>query len=349
MAQNYKDYREEQRKKRQEEARRKAKSGLKNAPNFLKSLFNPQKTMFETQQAEEGLYKEEENKSLEPQITADNTEAFLSKKKEDEPIEVEDTKAIELRLATEKAQELGISLEEALLEIGKTDIARAQASGGTSLSQARQIQTQQQSQLYGSQIGQYNELGVEPTGFDYERGIISGLRDAIPRAISFAGAGAVGGGIGVGAATGGVGAPVGAIIGGVAGFTAGIVSSLFSDFKSQRTENINDQKRTLDEGKPVLNDWITLAASSPTDRGVAISQFNKQLARIDQAYRQMKLDTSRDTLKFESAIPDLAEFEEFYSFGGERDALIAEMKIALGVQNDPEYIYRMAELAHRKS
>ena len=240
------------------------------------------------------------------------------------------------------------AIRKANLEIGKYNIGRTEAGGPGTLSVQREQELGAEAQRLSSQLGQYGNLPVEATGFDYERGIITGLRDAIPRAISFAGAGAAAGGIGVGAATGGVGAPVGAVIGAAAGFSAGLISSMFSEFKSQRVEDTNAQKRVLDEGKQILNDWATVAASDPSRRAIAVRGFNQQLARIDQAYRQMKLDTSRDVLKFESAIPDLAEFEEFYALSGERDHLVTEMRMALMVQQDPEYIYRMQELAQRR-
>ena len=63
----------------------------------------------------------------------------------------------------------------------------------------------------------------------------------------------------------------------------------------------------------------------------------------------MKLDTSRDVAKFETALPNLAEFESFYNLQGEKDFLVTRMRQALGAQQDPEYIYQLAELAERRS
>ena len=105
-------------------------------------------------------------------------------------------------------------------------------------------------------------------------------------------------------------------------------------------------KRVLDEGNQTLQDWVTLARSDPANKAFYLAQYNKQLAQIDQAHRQMKLDTSRDLAKFETALPNLAEFDSFYSVGGERDALNEEMRNAL-LTVSPEN-YNMLELAHRR-
>jgi len=121
---------------------------------------------------------------------------------------------------------------------------------------------------------------------------------------------------------------------------------MISNFKSQRRDTTTAQQRVLDEGKQNLNDWSTLAKNDPANRAYYLAQYNKQSAQINQAYRQMKLDTSRDVTKFETALPNLAEFEAFYSQGGERDALDNEMKNSLLAQA-PEG-YDMMELSYRR-
>ena len=138
----------------------------------------------------------------------------------------------------------------------------------------------------------------------------------------------------------------GAAIGAGVGFIARIVGGMQSNFKSQRTDTTTAQQRVLDEGKQTLMDWVTLARSDPANRMFYLSQFNKQLSQIEQAHRQMKLDTSRDLTKFETALPNLAEFDSFYSVGGERDALIEEMIIAL--KTLPPEGYDMLELTNRR-
>jgi hypothetical protein len=60
----------------------------------------------------------------------------------------------------------------------------------------------------------------------------------------------------------------------------------------------------------------------------------------------MKLDTNRDVAKFETALPDLAEFEAFYSAGGERDTLDLDMQNALLSPVSAEY--KILELAQRR-
>jgi hypothetical protein len=211
----------------------------------------------------------------------------------------------------------------------------------------QQQQAEIQAQQLAGQVGQFQQLGVEPTGLDVGQAATQGIVWAIPRALSFAATGAAAGALG-GSAFAGVGAVPGAIIGAVGGFVSGITSSMISNFKSQRTDTTNAQKRVLHEGKQNLNDWATLAAADPANRSLYIKNFNQQLALIDQAYRQMKLDTSRDVAKFETALPDLAEFEAFYMAQGERDYLVAKMYRSLGVMQDPDYSYQLQELATRR-
>ena len=211
----------------------------------------------------------------------------------------------------------------------------------------RKITQQREAERLAGQIGQTGQLPISPTGLDVGESVTAGLINAIPRALGYGVTGGIAGAIGGSAVAPGIGTAGGAVIGAVGGFITGITSSMLSNFKSQRTDTTTAQQRVLDEGKQNLNDWATLAATDPANRAVYVSRFNQQLALIDQAYRQMKLDTSRDIAKFETALPNLAEFETFYSQQGEKDFLISKMKLSLGVQQDPEYIYQMAELKER--
>ena len=258
-------------------------------------------------------------------------------------------------------------------------------TGGSGFIEGSQVA---QSQQLAGEVGQFESLATsnDPI-FDAEQGVMQGLLNAVPRAIQgLTGLSVLGGAVkgassqpnikvrsgsralgtnpralginpralgtnskAIAAGAGGAGMLAG-INPYVAGFAllATIASSMITEFKGQRTDTINAQKRVLDEGKQNLNDWATLAAADPANRGVYVKNFNNQLAQIEQAYRQMKLDTSRDVLKFETALPDLAEFEAFYSTSGERDFAITKMFQSLQIQTDPEYIYQMAELSNRR-
>jgi hypothetical protein len=230
------------------------------------------------------------------------------------------------------------------------EIEALKAQGGL-LSDTQIIEQREQraeAQRLAGQLGQFQQTEISPTGFDVGEGLITGLMDAIPSAIRAAGIGAAAGAVGGTAVAPGVGTAGGAIIGATAGFISGLSSSVISNFKSQRRDTTTAQQRVLDEGKQNLNDWVTLAATDPANRHIYVARFNQQLAQIDEAYRQMKLDTSRDVAKFETALPNLAEFETFYSAQGERDFLMADMRFSLGVQQDQEYIYRVNELARRR-
>lgn len=209
--------------------------------------------------------------------------------------------------------------------------------------QQAQLEQQLKAQELSGQIGQFGELGVNPTGLDFEEATVAGIRGAIPRALSLAATGAGIGFMGGGPVGGGAGAAIGAI----SGFVSGISSSMLSNLESQRTDTTTAQQKMLDDGKQNLASLVTLAGSDPVNRHNHVSNFNKQLSLIDQAYRQMKLDTSRDVAKFESARTNLIEFEVFYSVKGERDILVDEMKLALSQPSNIDY--KMIELAQRKT
>lgn len=218
--------------------------------------------------------------------------------------------------------------------------------GGTALTQAKQLA---EGQELAGQVGQFGELSVSATGLDTSEALTSGVIDSIPSAIRLAaqaGVGAAAIGAIATAPVGGIGAIPAAAIGASAGFIAGIVGGMTSSFKAQRRDTTSAQQRVLDEGKQTMKDWSTLARNDPANKEFYLGEYNKQSAQIDQAYRQMKLDTSLDVAKFETALPNLAEFESFYSLGGERDSLDIEMENSL-LAVSPEN-YNMLELAERR-
>lgn len=212
---------------------------------------------------------------------------------------------------------------------------QAIASGNLSAKQSLELKEQQAQEMQIGQTlaGQVGEFvpGQLDSGslFDFEQGISQGLTNFVPRAITAIGGiallrgGAVAGG-GAGAAAAGVNPYVAG-----AAVLGGISSSLISEFKGQRIDTIQAQKEVLTNGKSTLNSWVTMAETDPANKAKYLAEYNKVSQQIDQAYRQMKLDVSRDPSKFEKALPDLAEFEVFYNEGGERDVLDTEMRNAL--------------------
>jgi hypothetical protein len=165
-----------------------------------------------------------------------------------------------------------------------------------------------------------------------------------PRALAAGGTGVAG--------AAGAGAGVLGVLGGLnpyvagAAVIAGLASSMISEFGAQRRDTIAAQKQTLTDGKQVLNDFVNLAKTDPVNKAYYLAQYNKASAQIDAAYRQMKYDTSRDLTKFETAVPELAEFEDFYNMG-EKQKLDDEMRMALaGGTVPPEYA--MLDLVNRR-
>ncbi|MAH51092.1 hypothetical protein CMI37_35070 [Candidatus Pacearchaeota archaeon] len=240
----------------------------------------------------------------------------------------------------------------------RQDIEAAEAGFGKGMQSAaeqlkqREIQLAEGQKLSG-QIGQFQQTGLRQPGvigeFDYGEAAIAGLRKAIPSAVGAAttvfGAGILGAKIAGTAGT--VAAPgVGTAIGAALGFVGGITAGILSNMASQRRDTTTAQQRVLDEGKQNLQDWITLARTDSSRKLEALRGFNAQLTLIDGAYRQMKLDTQKDLLKFETALPNLAEFETFYSAQGERDFLSAEMALTLQAPSDPTWA--MLEMAQRR-
>lgn len=239
-------------------------------------------------------------------------------------------------------------------KIAQKDIQSRQLPEGTAPvgTAQNQLDAAMEAQALQGQVGQFDQLGLSNDPLlNQEQALRQGIVGAIPRALSLAVTGAGVGLAGGAVAGGGVGtpitAPTGAAIGAVAGFVGGISSSMISEYRGQRRDTINAQKRVLDEGKQTMKDWATLAEADPANKAFYLSQYNAVAAQIDQAYRQMKLDTNRDIAKFETALPDLAEFEAFYAAGGEKDTLDQEMRNSLLVPSSPEY--KMLELTQRRA
>ena len=186
--------------------------------------------------------------------------------------------------------------------------------------QALQSQAQIQSQQLAGQVGQFEQQEITPTGLNVEEGLTTALVSQLPKALTF--------GIGAAAVTGAGTNPL-SIIAGVGTFLGTLTSGIISNFSGQRRDTTTAQQRVLDEGKQTMNDWVTMAESDPANKAQYLAEFNKVAAQIDQAFRQMKLDTSEDVAKFETALPNLAEFEAFYAAGGERDVLNQDMRNSL--------------------
>ncbi len=246
---------------------------------------------------------------------------------------------------------LGLTPEEvkslAQRNLEKTQLPAGAAEVGTAQAAAEQ---QALGQQLAGQVGQIQpSTGITPTDVDVGESLTQGIVNSIPSALRLAGS------FGVGAAAvgavatapaGGIGALPAAAIGAAVGFVAGITGGMISNMKGQRTDNTNAQQRVLDEGKQTLKDWSTMAKSDPANREFYLSQFNIQLQLIQDAHVQMLTDTNADVAKFESSIPNLAEFNSFYSLGGERDALVNDMVISL--QTPASVDYSMLELTQRR-
>lgn len=242
---------------------------------------------------------------------------------------------------TRGGETLNLTKDEYDVVLGKAGMVTDKVK----IAQGLQSQAQMQSQQLAGQVGQFGQQSISPTGLDWEQGITEGIIDSIPNSLRLAGGAAVVGAT-AGLATGGALSIPLAVGGAAVTFAASMASSIISSFKGQRRDTTTAQQRVLDEGKQTMKDWATMAEADPANKARYVAEYNRVSSQINQAYRQMKLDTQRDSAKFETALPNLAEFEAFYAQGGERDVLDIEMRNALtGVS--PEG-YNMIELANRR-
>lgn len=249
-----------------------------------------------------------------------------------------------------KGQRVGARQEDVEKVVAKRNRKLSPIEGEVSFNKRAEAQRTAAANLELAEgVGSFQRLDVDPTGLDFQGAQQAAIIDAVPRALTLAGGAAIAGAT-AGLATGGTASVPLAISAAGVTFIGTIASSMISEFKSQRRDTTTAQQRVLDEGKQTLQDWATLAAADPANKARYLGEFNKQLALIDQARRQMKLDTSRDSAKFERAIPNLAEFEAFYSEGGERDVLVTDMQNSLlGLQDGQTVDYRMLQLTNRRA
>ncbi len=246
---------------------------------------------------------------------------------------------------------LGLSPEE-VNQIAQRNLEKTQLPEGTAPVGTAQAAAEQQAigQQLAGQVGQIQPSVTTPTELDVGESLTVGFREAIPRALTLAGGAAVAGAAAGLVTTGGAASIPLAIAGAAVTFTGSIAASMLRNMEGQRTDNTNAQQRVLDEGKQAAQGWVTLAASDPSRRQESLFQFNSVLQQIQDAHVQMITDTNADDLKFESAVPNLAEFNSFYALGGEKDVLEADMDRALqGQMNFQEVEYRMLALALQTS
>jgi outer membrane lipoprotein SlyB len=228
---------------------------------------------------------------------------------------------------------LGLSQKE-VEQIAAAKNKKYQTPAGTvearDVAQQRAIQEQQliemqQNQQIAGNIGQLSPQGeLQYQRPDLVQAGAAGIRTAIPGAIGGAATGAVAG------ALAGGGTPLSipfAIAGGDAGFT----SSVLSNLKKQKTEDIASSKLVLTDANKMLPKIIALAKAdkNPANREKYVDMFNLQLANIERAHSQLKLDTQKVPFKFEDATVELQKCDNFYAVGGGYDFYTTKMASVL--------------------
>lgn len=151
-------------------------------------------------------------------------------------------------------------------------------------------------------------------GIDLSRDISIG--QALATGAAAAVPGAIGGAL--------VAGPVGAAVGAIGTFVGGVVASL----RTQAGKDIDIHKTDLNTARTNLKALITDNNTNPAHASENIQLFNHQLAIIDKAQAQLKLEARTNLNKFvgKSGKVELVQFELFNSPGGSRDLLIRQMQ-----------------------
>jgi len=243
-----------------------------------------------------------------------------------------------------------VNAEEAAELVGRAQARKEIPEGAVSAVElGKQERLAREGAVLAGQVGQIQPTtGVTPTAIDYGEAASVAVREGIPRALTIAGAAALTG-AGVGAVAGGGAASVPlALAGAAAGFMGSISASMLGSIKGQRIDTTTAQQRVLDEGKQNMQEAATQAAADPSNRVTYLAAFNAQKQVIQNAHVEMLTDTNADVLKFETALPNLAEFNAFYGPGGELFLLEQDMQRALRGEIPPlEINFRMLALANK--
>jgi hypothetical protein len=206
-------------------------------------------------------------------------------------------------------------------------LTEAQAQTPSTMNEQQFAKQQQQQQLLlqkAQEVGQVNNTPIEQNPIDVQQALGAGVTGA---GIGAAGAGSLG--ALATAATGGAALPVALAVTGVAaisGFVTGVVSNL----KQQRAGDITAEVSNIKTGSTALR-AIIQDTNSGGNTAENIDLFNYQLARIDEAYSKLHLETQSSLNKFlgKDGTPELEKFESFYSAGGMKDYLVNEMQQAI--------------------
>lgn len=167
---------------------------------------------------------------------------------------------------------------------------------------------------------------LSPSEIDYVQAVLTGSSSAVIGAAGTALTGAAGGALVGGPAGGLVGAVGGAVLGAVSGAVLGIKS----DIKSQLAGNIGKSGPALEKGESNLRTIITNinAGGNPVE---GVNLFYQQLAAIDLAHQQLKLDTQRSLSKF-TGEDGTAELGKYVVFNNQTRAML-ERELAQAIAN----------------
>jgi len=204
--------------------------------------------------------------------------------------------------------------------------------------QVQQEQLMQQNQQLANQVlsptattaPQATDLSQKQAGF-------AAVREGLPGVVKSVGIGAAIG-AGAGAPVAGVGAVPGAVIGAGIGLALGVYNAVVGSLESQASDSIAGQTKVLRDGKNNLNKIIALTKADPQNADKYLSAYQQQKIQINEAYANLKLDTSRSSFKFLSKVGTraLQGYANFYSQGGLNEIYDNKMQLAiLGQGADP--------------
>lgn len=201
--------------------------------------------------------------------------------------------------------------------------------------QAReQLQQTQQQQVQGEQLAKQvgNTEGIQtPSLSDQRVDAGEAVTAGFVGGASASATGLIAGAVGVSGASGGLLT--------VPAITVAGASALYN-IRSQAKDLIALNKDTLEQGPKNLNNIINLANIHPELAPELLSQFNMQLALIEQAHANVNQASRSNVNKFVGADGkvELAKFEMFNTPGGQRQRLIERMQISLVAPNPKNVI-----------
>jgi len=190
---------------------------------------------------------------------------------------------------------------------------------------------------FAEQVGVTPPIGeVSPDELSYEQAAKSALGLTAAGVVGGAATGAAAGLIGGPAAP--VTVPAAAIIGAVVGGLSTFIGGFRGNLKTQRKDMLAGESANIRKQEQNMLKLV-MDVNRGGDPVRNLGYFNDQMALINENHERLKLETSDSLSKWlgEDGHTQLERYEVFYSPGGMRDILVAQMQDAI-LNPDPNKI-----------